>query len=266
MLGKLIKYDLKAAAKIFILLHTMYLFICIAARLFYMDRLSFNDVTEPLVLSLILFFSLLVLLISALMIFTEMQVAFRFYRSLFSKEGYLSWTLPVSGPQHLWAKIISGYILMAADLIIIAAGILLLVTGNNVTTAYSMVSDDLTNELGLSIGTFALILFVICLVSGICSVVMIYFSVAVGQLFPSHRVLGAIAAYFITSTVMQVLSVILMFLFGCFPGYMTYTLQGSAMADYLFRLIAVSLVLMLITTIAQYIATHYIMKKKINLL
>ena len=161
---------------------------------------------------------------------------------------------------------ISAYILMAADLIIIAAGILLLVTGNNVTTAYSMVSDDLTNELGLSIGTFALILFVICLVSGICSVVMIYFSVAVGQLFPSHRVLGAIAAYFITSTVMQVLSVILMFLFGCFPGYMTYTLQGSAMADYLFRLIAVSLVLMLITTIAQYIATHYIMKKKINLL
>ena len=175
MLGKLIKYDLKAAAKIFILLHAMYLFICIAARLFYMDRLSFNDVTEPLVLSLILFFSLLVLLISALMIFTEMQVAFRFYRSLFSKEGYLSWTLPVSGPQHLWAKIISGYILMAADLIIIAAGILLLVTGNNVTTAYSMVSDDLTNELGLSIGTFALILFVICLVSGICSVVMICF-------------------------------------------------------------------------------------------
>ena len=42
MLGKLIKYDLKAAAKIFILLHAMYLFICIAARLFYMDRLSFK--------------------------------------------------------------------------------------------------------------------------------------------------------------------------------------------------------------------------------
>ena len=231
-----------------------------------MDRLSFNDVTEPLVLSLILFFSLLVLLISALMIFTEMQVAFRFYRSLFSKEGYLSWTLPVSGPQHLWAKIISGYILMAADLIIIAAGILLLVTGNNVTTAYSMVSDDLTNELELSIGTFALILFVICLVSGICSVVMIYFllqSASFSQAIGCWVQLRHISSH---QPSCRSSAVILMFLFGCFPGYMTYTLQGSAMADYLFRLIAVSLVLMLITTIAQYIATHYIMKKKINLL
>ena len=266
MLGKLIKYDLKSAAKIFVLLHAMYLFICIAARLFYMNRLDFKDVTEPLVLSLILLFSLLTLLISALMIFTEMQVAFRFYRSLFSKEGYLSWTLPVSGPQHLWAKIISGYILMAADLIIIAAGILLLVTGNNVTTAYSMIADDLTNELGFSLGTFALILFITCLVSAVCSVVMIYFSVVIGQLFPSHRVLGAIAAYFITSTVIQIISVILMVVFGCFPGYDIYALQGSAMTDYFLKLIAISSVLMLVITIAQYIAAHYIMKKKINLL
>ena len=111
------------------------------------------------------------LLISALMIFTWMQVAFRLYRNLFSKEGYLSWTLPISGPQHLWAKIISGYILMAADLIIIAAGILLLVTGSNVTTAYSTVADTVTNELDFSVGTFALILFIACLVSAISSVI-----------------------------------------------------------------------------------------------
>lgn len=266
MLGKLIKYDLKAAAKIFILLHAIYLLICLIARFLYMDRLNFENATEPLVLSLVLFFSLMTLLLSALMIFTWMQVAFRFYRSLFSKEGYLSWTLPVSGPQHLWAKIISGYILMAADLIIIASGILLLVTGNNVTTAYSVIADDLTNGLGLSISTFALILFITCLVSAVSSVIMTYFSVAVGQLFPSHRVLGAIAAYFITSTVVQILSVIFMVVFGCFPGYDTYSLQGSAITDYFLKLIAISSVLMLVITVIQYIATHYIMKKKINLI
>lgn len=266
MLGKLIKYDLKSFAKIFILLHAIYLLICFIARFFYMDRLNFENATEPLVLSLVLFFSLMTLLLSALMIFTWMQVAFRFYRSLFSKEGYLSWTLPVSGPQHLWAKIISGYILMASDIIILAAGILLLVTGDNVTTAYSMIANDLTNELGFSIGTFALILFITCLVSAISSVIMIYFSVVIGQLFPSHRVLGAIAAYFITSTVVQILSVILMVVFRCFPGYETYTLQGSALTDYFLKLIAISTILMLIITIAQYIATHYIMKRKINLL
>ena len=76
MLGKLIKYDLKSAAKIFFLLHVIYLLICLVARFFYMDRLRFEEPVEPLVFSLILFVTLMTLLISALSIFTWMQVAF----------------------------------------------------------------------------------------------------------------------------------------------------------------------------------------------
>lgn len=265
MLGKLVKYDLKAAAKIFILIHAVYMIICFAARFLYMDKLNFTEPTEPLIFSLILFISLMTLLVSALSIVTCLQVAFRFYRNLFSKEGYLSWTLPASGPQHLWAKIISGYILMAADLIIIAIGILLLVTGSNVTTAYGKVADEVTAELGLPLSTIVLILFAVCLVSCISSVIMIYFSVVIGQLFPSHRVLGAIAAYFITSFIIQIISVIFMLLLGYFPGYNTALINGKDMMDYIFRLLALSFILMLVITAAQYIASHYIMKKKINL-
>ncbi len=154
---------------------------------------------------------------------------------------------------------------MAADLIIIAAGILLLVTGSNVTTAYGMIADELTAELGFSLSTLSLILFAVCLVSCISSVIMIYFSVVVGQLFPSHRVLGAVAAYFITSFIVQIISVIIMFVLGFLPGYNTALLDGKAMMDHMFRLLTLSSVLMLVITVAQYIASHYIMKKKINL-
>lgn len=266
MLGKLIKYDLKAAAKLFILLHSIYLLICIAVRLLYMNKLDFTEVTEPLLFSLILLFSLMTLLISALSIFTSLQVAFRFYRNLFSKEGYLSWTLPVSGPQQLWAKIISGYVIMAADIIIISAGILLLVTGSNVTEAYNMIADEITAEFGYSLETMLLFLFVVSLISGISSVIMIYFAIVTGQLFPSHRVLGAIAVYFITSFIIQIISVVIMLPFGYFPGYTSASLSGRAMTDYMVRLIMITSVWMLIITVAQYIASHYIMKKKINLL
>ncbi len=266
MLGKLIKYDLKATAKLFLLLHGIYLLICIAARFLYMDRLDFSRPDEPLVISLTLFICLMMLLISALSIFTWLQVAFRFYRNLFSKEGYLSWTLPVSGPQHLWGKIISGYILMALDIIVISAGLLLLVTGRNVTTAYSVIADEITREMGFPISSFCTLLFVLCLVSAVSTVIMIYFSVAVGQLFPSHRVLGAIAVYFITSFVIQVLSAILMIIFGCFPGYEFYAAQGSTMTDFLSMILALSMALTLVITVIQYIAAHYIMKKKINLI
>ena len=97
MLGKLIKYDLKSAAKLFILLHGIYLFICLTLRLIYVNRLDFNSPPELLITSIVLFSTIYIVLVSALALCTSLQIVFRFYRNLFSKEGYLSWTLPVSG-------------------------------------------------------------------------------------------------------------------------------------------------------------------------
>lgn len=268
MLGKLIKYDLKSCGKLFILLHGIFLILCILARFFYMDGL---DLTAPVdnnmvILSLLLFFTIFTVLVSALTFYTLLQIAFRYYRNLFSREGYLSWTLPVSGIEHLWAKIISGCILFAADLLIIAAGILILVTGRNIQNAYSLIADDITLELGMSIGKFGLMLLILCLVSCISSVIMIYFSISVGQLFPGHRVLCAVAAYLITSTVIEVGSLIILFIFGYFPGYSFFAATDVSAYDFMTNILAISGVITAVITVAMYIATHYIMKKKINLI
>lgn len=268
MLGRLIKYDLKASGKLFILLHGIFLILCILARFLYMDRL---DLTGPvdnnmLVLSLLLFFTLFTMFVSALTFYTLLQIAFRFYRNLFSREGYLSWTLPVSGIQHLWAKIISGCIFFAADILFIAAGILILVTGRNIQDAYSLAADEVTAGLGMPLGNFSLMLLIICLVSCISSVIMIYFSICVGQLFPGHRVLCAVAAYFITSTVIEVGSLIILFIFGYFPGYSFFAAEGASVYDFMTQILVISGVITAVVTAAMYIATHYIMKKKINLI
>ena len=42
MLGKLIKYDLIYASKVFLLIHGIYLLICVALRILIMDRLDFD--------------------------------------------------------------------------------------------------------------------------------------------------------------------------------------------------------------------------------
>ena len=266
MLGKLIKYDLKVSSKLFILLHAAYLFVCIISRILYMNKLDFKGPEEPVIISLALFISVLSILMTALMIFTELHIAFRFYRSMFSREGYLSWTLPVSGTQHLWAKIISGYILAAADIILIAVGILILITGRNITSAYSLIADEMTNELGMPLERFALLLFTFCVVSCISTVIMIYFCIVIGQLFPGHRVLCAIATYFILSTALQVFTLLIMLAFGIFPGHNFLMAKGQTMTEYMTNIFYVSAVLTIIITIVQYVITHYIMNKKINLL
>ena len=95
MLGRLIKYDLKSSGKLFILLHGIFLIFCILMRFIYMDRLDLLAPVDEkmLVVSLLLFFTIFTVFVSALMFYTLMQIAFRYYRTLFSKEGYLSWTL-----------------------------------------------------------------------------------------------------------------------------------------------------------------------------
>ena len=188
---------------------------------------------------------------------------FRFYRNLFSREGYLSWTLPVSGIEHLWAKIISGYLLSVIDVMVIFAGVLILVTGRNVTEAYRLIAPEMTEVLGMSLGTFALYIFISSLIGCISNVLMIYFSICAGQLFPGHRVLCAIAVYFITSFVVQIITFVIMTVFGLFDFSSTGT---GAVADDILNMLIPNTVFALILAVIQYAAAHYIMKKKINLI
>lgn len=266
MLGKLIKYDLKASAKLFILLHALFLAACLFCRVFFISHIDFNGPEEPLITACAIILALTLFLITALSLGTWLIVTFRFYRNLFSREGYLSWTLPVSGLNQLWAKIISGYVYMALDIILIAAGILILVTGRNVTDAYAMIASDVTEELGMNITSYALKIFLYSIAACISSVIMTYFCITIGQLFPGHRVLCALAAYFITSLVIQFISIFLMFALGYAPGGMFLISDGSTVADYTFKTLGLSSVLMFIVTILEYIATHIIIKKKVNLL
>ena len=174
----------------------------------------------------------------------------------------MSWTLPVSGVTHLWAKIISGYLLTALDITAIYAGILLLVTGRNVTDAYQSIAPEMTEAIGMPLSSFGLCVFIFCVVGGISSVLLIYFSICVGQLFPAHRVLCAVAAYFITSFVIQIAVLVIM----AALGMLDYAASSNTMADEMFSLLVPNTIFALILCIAQYAAVHYIMKRKINLI
>ena len=266
MLGKLVKYDLKASGKLFLLIHIIYLLTCLMVRFFYVNQLDFEAPAAPLFTSIVIASALMLFIITAVCICTWLQITFRFYRNLFGKEGYLTWTLPASSTEHLWAKLLSGYLLSAANTVIIAIGILILVTGENVTAFYAQFAPTFTAELGVPLTTYALWLFLYSLVGGICSVIWIYFCITAGQLFPGHRVLCAIAVYFIFGFVIQALSFLILFLSGYFPGYNHMASQGITAAAYLTGTLLISTVLIVIITVLQYAAMHYIMKRQINLL
>ena len=268
MLGKLLKFDLKYGMKVFILLHVIIVFASVLGRLIFLDPLSFSNPDGALVSQVVLFSSAIFFLLMAACFCTWLIIAFRFYRNLFTGEGYLSWTLPASGIQHLWAKIISGCIWYLLNCFIEAGCVLFLVSGSNVTEAYSHIAPEVTAELGMPLSTFALVLFLLMLVSGPVSVIQTYFCVVIGQLFPAHRILGAVAAYFVSSFVIQILSFVLQMETGLLPEafFIAQTGSDTQFATYFFATIGFSCIMMFIIAIIQYCVIHYIMKEKINLL
>lgn len=265
MLGKLIKYDLRASLRLFVLVHALFLAACLLIRIFIIDNMDFrlsedSIVENELVLALTVIFTLSIFFTVVVCLCTEIQIAYRFYKNLFSKEGYLTWTLPVSPIQHLWAKIISGYILYVIDIIVVFAGILIMTTGKNVTTAYSHIASEMTKAMGMSISRLALLIFVFSIISALCTVIMLYFCFTLGQLFPGHRVLCSIVIYLIITFVFQIFYVISDLLFRFSPQL------SLNFAATMYRTLLLTTAISYVIMIVQYIAIHYIFKKRINLL
>ena len=106
MLGKLIKYDLKYMNRFLILIHVFFLAASLCIRLFLTGPLlqSGTDFSDgKFVLPVTLTFSFYILLATGVYFATYLVAIIRFYKNLFSDQGYLTQTLPVTTGQHLLA-------------------------------------------------------------------------------------------------------------------------------------------------------------------
>lgn len=266
MLGKLIKYDLRYGIRIFILIHAILVISCTLGRFLFMNRLDFHSDPAGLVSSLIVFSSLFILLFVAVNFGLYALLIVRFYKNLFTDEGYLTWTLPASPTQQLWAKILSGTIWLVLDIPIVSLSLLILFTGKNVTTAYAHVAPGIDKVLGMSISTFGIYALVFTLLGAISSLILLYLCVGIGQLFPGHRILCSVITYCIISCIMQALAFALMFAFNISPANNAYiSARGQDMAHYLFMAFNLGEGMCIFIAIVGYFALHQIMNKKINL-
>ena len=123
----------------------------------------------------------------------------RFYQGLYSKEGYLSHTLPVTSAQHLWSKLIVTMIFEVGTVFTIFLAV-------NVATIGD-VGVELYKALGYLLGqafTYLhghLILFIVeavvmLLVATAVSFLRIYFCISIGQLVNRKKILLAFGIYF----------------------------------------------------------------------
>lgn len=269
MLGKLIKYDFKALNRYLIVIHAMLLVTAIMGRFLFVKRMMKNpdSLSEAGAVIMAIGIMIYVILFMTALFGTLLMIAIYFYKNIYSDEGYLTHTLPVSKGQLLAAKTITGSVWMFADIVLVTLSVFILVLYQPIIQEFKLYKDEMLTAMGFpsSFGYGKIFLSVILLlvVSAVSNVVMLYVSIAVGQLFSNHRALGAIVAYFTISMIVSIISGVI----GAATGFSVFV--GAAdeafMYQFYVRTYLVSMATTLITAVGFYGATYLLMQKKVNL-
>lgn len=274
MLGKLIKYDLKSMNRYLILIHAFLLLASAAMRAFLTGPVLSAGTdwrsTEAM-LSFTLFIILYFIIVSAASFATSIVIVVRFYKNLFSGQGYLTRTLPVTSGQHLLAKTISGSIWVIVNFLVTVLSVVIVVATPYVVSQVKANNSFIRTALGItgeyadmSWWTIIAILMAMMIISAVSSVITYFASIAIGQLVSNHRVLGAIAAYFVITTIVSIASFICMAILGLLGTAMDPVKEVSGMS-YFFDISSFSCIVSIAFSVILYIAAYWIMKKKIDL-
>ncbi len=196
MLGKLLKYEIKAFGRVMLPLYGVML----AVSVFYaaMLRFTMNEALHSILDTFALLGGVLfVIAIAAVMVAIVVMVIQRFYRNLLGTEGYLMFTLPVSTLEHILSKMLSAmlWILLGMLTGLLSGALMVAISGN--LPGFLNQFDQLTRMLKDGEIVRNIILFTLMMVFDIMgSLSKVYASIAIGHQWGSHRILGAILAFF----------------------------------------------------------------------
>lgn len=280
MLGKLMKYEWKTTWKVPVLLIGILMFAAFTAGLTFFFPMWDSD-WVGLQFSAILVMLLFYVAIIGTSLGTTLYFAVRYYKSMYTDEGYLTHTLPVSARQLLVSKLLTmsawnliSVLAVFLSMVIFGALVLAAFVGKDGDFAFEMVqlvrsmeeifADPMLEGFGAFLGSMVLMF----LVSSVAGVIMITGAINLGQLLRQHRVLGAVGAYFAMNTILQIVTSIVMFpwLFGFSMSQQISDAVGEAsiLAFYIPFFLIMSVVYLLFS-VGIYIMSEYLVKKKLEL-
>ena len=204
----------------------------------------------------------------------------RFYKTMYTDEGYLTHTLPVSKHQILVSKILNSglwYVLMDLGVILSVFILVFSMIGAFFPEGYGWAdlwreieSDmDFVDEMfrdifGMSMNGYFWMTSVMSLISPFCTVTILFGAISIGQLFTKHRVLMAIVSYvgiliinsMVSSLVQSFVSV----------SQMTRYITDDAMAGgYMNMTMWLSALLSLVEAAILYFVSYHVTSKKLNM-
>lgn len=270
MLKKLFKYDWKsfwkvpAVINLFLAVVTLIGIVSLVTPFWNLE----GDIIEVLMATSILIY---IMAIMAGSLGVTVYTAIRFYKSLYTDEGYLTNTLPVTPWQLLLSKMFTGAIwYLITDIVVSASMFLLILTASstyeNVNVfrelgrIFQEASAMFERELGISMAGFIAFILIYSIIACFFSILMMYSAVSLGQLFTGHKVMGAVIWYIAEYVIIQTGSSLLINL----PAGI-YNAAEAPPALIIKPLLAIIMILTVILSVVLFFVSEYMLRKKLNL-
>lgn len=190
----------------------------------------------------------------------------RFYKSRFTDEGYLTFTLPVTTHQILLSSMLNsivGMVIVTVVVLVSIAGMLLIGASwvDGFWATLGEVISQLFIELKKLVGWAELGYAAIALFDGlmgvICGLVMLMLSVTIGSVIArKHKILAAVGTYYGIQVLMSI---------GETALISSVTIRAGAESSYFLRITGVTGLLLLAVSVGGYFLMHYLADRKLNL-
>lgn len=288
MLGKLIKHEWKGTYRVGCLMMLLMAGITFFGWLAFQSPMwkqatsdtynySFTTGVELLdilsIFTLVLYFVMLIVVLVGIVVY----LAVHFYKTVYTDEGYLTHTLPVTKHQLLFSKILVGglwvmiiYVMVYLSLFALGVSLVRMILPDGYTFArfcgefgdlMTELRMDLEGQFGLNFVIYRVFILLSLLIGPFIAMATVYGAISLGQLFTRHRVLMAIVSYIGIAVLNGFLGSVVQSVIGTDDVIRTSTDIGS----YIDVNMITSFGLNLIIAVALYMASWLVMTKKLNM-
>ena len=216
MLKYLMKYEIKFIWKKLLIVLGVMLLVTAACAAAYglLGKANFHDDESQMILAMLVYFayySIIVCVPFAAVII----IGVRFFKNVFGDEGYITNTLPVTGRQILWAKIIVNTVVMLIVSVALVVSMLFVLPAMifavdvNAAAELNDLMTVITSDIGYSLGKLAVIFFVDLVIGAISNVLNVYGAVCIGQCWKRYKGVGAVVSYILITIALAILGTVI---------------------------------------------------------
>ena len=268
MLKKLFYYEWKDCWKMLSLLNGVVLVLTVIGVItFQNDIWSKADESDILAMTLVGYIIFYVIAVMALSMVSGLYFWYRFYKNLYTDQGYLMFTLPVNAHQIIWSKafvaMIWYFICAVVTMVSVVSLVASAASGAGASEVLAEIPELFREIFGIEGGVMMLIMMVFSIVSSTVMVIFLgYASVSIGQLFKKHRLGAAVGVYVALNMAIQMISS-----YSSIP-FSTFMMKVETEQEGMMSMSIMLLIMFVVTTavsVGLYFITHYIMNHKLNL-